>query len=622
MAWDLDHVQPPWDPARPAIYDFIRERLDDAGSLGAEPPMLPDEVEDPTTLSWSAGALDGVSRHFGVAQSDDEIVAAITNAVTQLAKRSTTARAARLYEIVGEHSTLEYVDRVLSYLGGAWIDVDRLAAIGRWLATRAPDRSAVKFGVALLGMVDPPDVDVFLTLGAHDEFTLYATVALLGTNAGDRALFDLAKRVHGWGRIEIVERLEDTTDPEIQHWMITAGYRNTVMYEYLAMTCATTGRLAAALDTAEIDDGLVTSAGELLSTIIAGMPGPPPGEYPDLVPALRAYLRHVSTRTGSLHDRSAVHAIRRFLRDPDDVDIAEDDRTELLAACETFLDRPHFRVEAERGLNERDLVTFGEALEAARDLDIDVFDALSIRIENEYDEHPQWYALLQATDASRLGRVLDLGRRCIDLAAIATGPSNAIGLGPGFEQHDELSWFLQSLVEYPGRGWDFVAAGLASPSVQNRNGAIRILQKWPRAVWPEGARAALEEAVAVEVNPDVRTFAEDVLRGDVSIEESWQRTMRDLAEFPDLAAVAERLSATGTAARLRAKASPFSFVVWNGTFDSDSWEGSFVTVGYTEGGLTVAFNEGRHGDRDATEGLTVDDAVVLAERLVRRLVMG
>jgi hypothetical protein len=359
----------------------------------------------------------------------------------------------------------------------------------------------------------------------------------------------------------------------------------------------------------------------MLSAIVTGAPGPPPGEYGDLVPALRSYLRHVSRRTGSLHDRRDVVTIRRFLDEPDDVDLAEADRTELLESCNDFIERPHFRATAEQGLLDRDSMTFAAALATARDLDLDVFAALVTRIEGEYDAHPQWYALLEATDEGRIERVLDLGRRFIDLAAIATGPSEAIGLGPGFDHHGQLGWFLRALADYPGRGWDFVATGLASPSIQNRNAAIRVLQEWPRETWPDDVAAALQAAIDVEVVGKVRTFANDVLRGDVPIEESWRRAVLALEDDPELAAAAERLSATGIAMQLRAEGSPVSVVVWNGPYDSQPWGNAHVSVSSGAGGLAVLYRNDA-GDVHTVEGLGIDEAVGQAERQVRRLVMG
>ena len=47
-----------------------------------------------------------------------------------------------------------------------------------------------------------------MKLGGQDEFSLFAAVALGRTAAyPEQRLWELAKQVHGWGRIQIVERL-------------------------------------------------------------------------------------------------------------------------------------------------------------------------------------------------------------------------------------------------------------------------------------------------------------------------------------------------------------------------------------------------------------------------------
>jgi hypothetical protein len=54
--------------------------------------------------------------------------------------------------------------------------------------------------------------DILLTLGQHEEFTLFAAVALdNGQDDADDDLWALAGSVHGWGRIHLVERLARTS---------------------------------------------------------------------------------------------------------------------------------------------------------------------------------------------------------------------------------------------------------------------------------------------------------------------------------------------------------------------------------------------------------------------------
>jgi hypothetical protein len=81
-------------------------------------------------------------------------------------------------------------------------DSSALRAVARWLATTAPDRGAVKVGIALLGVTGVGDaLDVVRTLGAHDEFTLYVAVALTnGLADPESELWALASAVDGWGR--------------------------------------------------------------------------------------------------------------------------------------------------------------------------------------------------------------------------------------------------------------------------------------------------------------------------------------------------------------------------------------------------------------------------------------
>ena len=62
----------------------------------------------------------------------------------------------------------------------------------------------------LLGVAgDGRDRDLLLLLGALEDLTLYAVVALARTQPDpDRAVFEMARRVAAWGRIQAVERLK------------------------------------------------------------------------------------------------------------------------------------------------------------------------------------------------------------------------------------------------------------------------------------------------------------------------------------------------------------------------------------------------------------------------------
>ncbi len=68
--------------------------------------------------------------------------------------------------------------------------------------------------------------------------------------------------------------LKGPENPVIKRWLLREGFRNSVMYEYLAATCARAGGLLAALGDDDVDRELLTGAGEILQALIAGRPGP------------------------------------------------------------------------------------------------------------------------------------------------------------------------------------------------------------------------------------------------------------------------------------------------------------------------------------------------------------
>jgi hypothetical protein len=84
-------------------------------------------------------------------------------------------------------------------------------------------------------------------------------------------------------------------------------------------------------------------------------------------------------------------------------------------------------------------------------------------------------------------------RRCpgISLASIATGASNELGLGRGFEERSRLGSILQELRRFPGRGATLIETGLKSPVVRNRNMAVAALAVWPRGEWSSGLEKSL-----------------------------------------------------------------------------------------------------------------------------------
>ncbi len=216
----------------------------------------------------------------------------LCTALRRAAQDHAPARLARLYEVMLSASP-HIGDTVLERLQRSGADPARMATLARWLAYKAPDIIAVRFAIALLGQYgSAADTDLMMTLGRHEEFTLSCALAvckLLGPEPSQTAMWNLARRVQGWGRIHVVGRLATTGCPEVQQWLLREGYKNTVDSECLAHACAGGGRLLAALQGAQVDERLLIGAGDLLQALLHGNFH----DYHDGEAALLAYMQCV-----------------------------------------------------------------------------------------------------------------------------------------------------------------------------------------------------------------------------------------------------------------------------------------------------------------------------------------
>jgi hypothetical protein len=526
---DGGHEPPsmPWD-RRPSILEFVRSHI-----VAGKPDVsesgytLPDDesVSQGSKIRWAAGAMDGVTtHHMGTGQSD-ETVRKTVELVLAYSRQPTAKNKAAVYQhVIAEHvvSTIDPVIEAL--LNEKGISHDRLYELARSLVVESPDREPVKIGIAILGLFrQPADQEFFQTLGRHDEFTLFCAVAIANASEDhDEALWTLARNVTGWGRIHVVERLARTDNPAIKRWLLREGFRNSVMYEYLAGTCARAGGLLAALSEDDVDRELLTAAGEIIQALIAGGPAAGMDDYEDACPVIESYLGHMAASAETVEDFLHVHSIKNYLDEDDarwagryDAGWTAEGHEALRWACASILGRPEWADRVRAKLGSEDDLEFAHADQAAKALGIDTWDIHWRRLQQKPTDPGRWYHVMALCDEDRIGPVVTFAEANLNLAGIATGAGDELGLGRGFEQHSCLDYILQELRRFPGLGAMLIEAGLKSPVVRNRNMTVAALAAWSREGWPGRLERALEQAAGCEPNEDVRERMRKVLRGEL-----------------------------------------------------------------------------------------------------------
>lgn len=526
--WDVGKLPAPWGD-RPSIYAHVKSHLPPSGAgLTAGGEELPDEdrFSPDGAIRWAPGARDGVFGHHVGATDEGLAATEIVDAIRNATRLPSAQALKRAYELLSDEKALALVDPILeAALARKDLDLERLRSFARWVVTGAPDRTAVKIGLALLGIFrGDADRDLFLTLGRHDEFTLFSAVALQNSLADpEPALFELAKSVDGWGRIQTVERLKTTKDPGVKRWMLREGYKNSIMYEYLAHLCATVGDLRSELDAPEVDDALLAGAGDILRALVTGQGGPAEGidDYPDGAIVTTHYLRHLRGHLSNapLRQLMALSTLRGFVDEPDEdwgkrepIGWTPEVRREVRAQSEALIAAPRWRELVNNGLTSSDDSTFSEASEAAKVLGIDTWERHFARASAGVDGG-SWFEISKTRDRERMVQVVALAERVLPLERIATGPGTELGIGPQWRPHGDLDFVLQELGRFPGLGWNLVRTGLRSRVTRNRNMALRALSEWGPQRWPADARPLLVDARAREPDADVRKRIDRILDG-------------------------------------------------------------------------------------------------------------
>ncbi len=517
-------TESPWN--EDSIYSLIQSRVDpETGKLDTDDLVLPDDVEvqGDSGVRWAAGAMDGVASYHMNIQKQKTVAKRVASLIGDVAKNGDTRAEASLVEILADESILGIIDDVIELLVNSGPPVEpHLHVLALNLCTHTNKRGAVKLGIALLGVMAIKKHEAIIqTLGKHDEFTLYAAVAL--SNMFDdpsKPMWELAKSVDGWGRIQVVERLVPTENEEIQRWLRLEGFRNSVMYEYLAHPAAVHGRLCEALSAGDLENEELIAASEIISALIAGDGAPAEGigSYDDAAKTCDHFLRHVARAEPEIQYFLTSHSIIRYV-ESDERETSEQVkfgwteamRSSVLDSAKAIVANSHWKDLVLSALDSEDDKQFHDGNTAARYIDIDTYDNHWKRLVEKPSDSGRWFHVMQRANAERIGQIIELAENEIPLDEIATGPSDELGLGLDYNSHSCLDFILQYLGPYPGHGWPLVDAGLRSPVVRNRNMAINALEGWGKDALSAEVASALKEAVSIEPDSDIKERLQNLL---------------------------------------------------------------------------------------------------------------
>ncbi len=501
--WSPIHITPPWGEYRIPILAHITQLRTEGKSL--EDTELPDDVADDSKIRFVPGAQDNILA------GDDVDPTQLTTAINAVLEAPTDVSVQRLYQTLMATSTRSAAGLVCEQLAEQGLNAAALGALFRWIAEHSPDREPVKFAICMLGLCKVADsVPTLLTLGAHEEFTFFVGAALdmaLPQEEAFAAKFDLAKSVDGWGRINLVESLAPDADDAFRAWLVREGFRNSIMNEYLAGIAADEGQLLDQLNApgAKDDSALLDGATDIFIALVYGGPMIGMSGYTDGPAAAARWIELVADNTATLNRAYAARQLIRHAKgEPSDAGWPTDQ-------AQDYIEQAAVKLLVETHLQDRDGAGRWLAVRLAPEVGIDPWPILFDLQAND-ETRDNWYDLMRTEDKSRVEQVVALAEDQMPLDALASGPALEFGLGQAWRDHTQLAYIVQDLGKFPATGWPLVRTALQGPVIGNRNAAIRVLNDWPKDMWPEDALSIIRAAIDQEPDPKVRDRLQDLLR--------------------------------------------------------------------------------------------------------------
>ncbi len=480
----------------PSIYQHILHHLNpDGPGLLPGGKALPDDGFVPAGRRLPPGAADGMSgQRIPLGQSNPSVTP-VLEALIELSRRPSARTRRRLEKAMRTRPCIELIDPLLEAIRtdprmdavALYPEVRRLLVDTHW-------REVVKLCIGILGLYQQEeDTYLFEVLGRHEEFTLFASVAL-GNTLRDPvpAWLRLVQHVQGWGKVHLVGRLCKHADrPQVRYWLLRFGCANTVDENLLAHQIATSCRLHEALAEPDPDTALLEGARHIISGLLQLGPAPGMEAYEHGAQACLLWIRAMEDRAARLQEFLTISDLLQWLNRPDH-DWPEEIRTEIRSRAESVLRREKWIWLAEERLLHTDPDEAWAARETARRLNLPVFDRLLPALKENPGDTALWTYLAARASEAEMERLISLSQEA---------------------DEEAVRSLLRALRRFEGVGTSLILRRLRSPQAADRMLALDVLGRWPVAkVSPEVALTVMSLA---REDPEgvVRKSARGVLKG-------------------------------------------------------------------------------------------------------------
>ncbi len=454
-----------------SIYELIKTSIQSNGEL-PEDFKLPSK--DPNGIPWADGAMDGVFIYHTV--RNEENIDALKNIVFQISERKFEEAQTNLDKL-----DFSMISRRYSLLN--WIiqeeekiNLNNLYEFATFQLTNSKNIELIKFCLSVLTIMnietDKDTIEKVKTLALSDEFTLYCLDILVycldilvQLEDSNDEIFEIAKKVKGWGRIYIIEYLQATNN-EIKEWILEEGCHNNVLPAYTAYTCAKKINLVEILNEDKISNKKFNDISYLMNALLdeSAITGMSALEDRELL--IERYLEKAKTLSSTEDDYRALMTLKEYIKNNKEIN------NNLIKICDEILN-------SEKTKNKiTELIKDGTGYDIAKYLGIDTDEYVLKYLEtNNFLEHP--YITYYISKKENIEKLVLFIEKNLPLEKLKGLPTNKFNQRTAKDKEFTfLDTIIRNLGNYIGIGENLIICALNSPYVDIRYSAVNTLESW------------------------------------------------------------------------------------------------------------------------------------------------
>ena len=445
-----------------SIYELIKSSIQSDGSL-PENFSLPQEETD--GISWADGAMDGVflyhtARNEGSIEHLKDIIFQISEGKFEEADNNLNNLNFSMVSI--KIPLLKWIFQEREN-----INADNLYKFAISQLTTSKNKECIKFSLSVLSLIgvenDAETLEKIKILALSDEFTLYCLNIIEHLENSNNEIFEIAKKVKGWGRIHSIPYLE-VTNNEIKEWILEKGCHNEVVPSYTALTCAEKINLLEILNEENISSKRFNDISYLVDALLDEGPVIGISALENKEMLIEKYLEKAKYLSSSENDYRTIMMMKEYIEDSEDIN------NDFIKICDEIMT-------SEKTENKiKELMEEGSSYDIAKYIKIDTDEYALKYLENNLLKNP--YIMNYISKKENMEKIVLSLEKNLPLEKMKGLPTDKINFINN--KFTALNVVVRTLENFKGTGENLIIFALNSPYVDVRYGAANTLEKWKK----------------------------------------------------------------------------------------------------------------------------------------------